>query len=362
MDRRSVLTGAGLAAMAAPLAAPAYAKGERSLKMLTTWPKGLPGLGTLAENTARRIETLTDGQIKIRVYAAGELVDAFGAFDAVSQGSADMYHGAEYYWQGKSVGFNYFTSVPFGLNAAEYDAWIHTGGGQALWDELSARFKVKAFNAGNTGVQMGGWYNREINTADDFRGLKIRMPGLGGEVMRKLGAAAVSRPGDQIYQALQTKEIDATEWVGPWNDRALGLQRVAKYYYWPGWHEPGAALSLGINLDVWQSFTPLQQTLIRTACEAESLTNLAEFNWRNAGELRKLQESGVELRRFSDEVLKVIGRTSEEVMTEVVAGAGDELVTRIHESFLEARRIGILWGEISEQGYAHARRIALAAD
>ncbi|MCP5433534.1 MAG: TRAP transporter substrate-binding protein [Alphaproteobacteria bacterium] len=364
MDRRSLLTGAGLAAgtaLAAPLAAPAYAQGKRQLKMVTTWPKGLPGLGTLAENTAKRITEATEGQIAIKVYAGGELIGPFEAFDAVSQGSAEMYHGAEYYWQGKSIGFNFFTAVPFGLNAAEYDAWLNFGGGQALWDELSARFKIKAFNAGNTGVQMGGWYNREILSVEDFKGLKIRMPGLGGEVMRRLGAAAVSIPGGDIYQALQTTQIDATEWVGPWNDRALGFQRVAKYYYWPGWHEPGSALALGINKDVWDSFTKHQQTLIAVCCQAETHMNLAEFNHRNAGELKKLQDAGVALRRFPDPVLKALGETSEAVVKEVVEAAKDELVTRIYQGFLEARRIGTVWGEISEEGYAQARRLALGA-
>ncbi len=374
MDRRTVLkgtavAGAGLVAACkrpswnasdadetATPGAPAIVRQRRELKLVTTWPKNFPGLGTAPERVARHITEATDGALTVKVFAAGELVPAFEAFDAVSSGTAEMYHGAEYYWQGKSKAFNFFTAVPFGLTANEIDAWVHYGGGQALWDELSARFNIKPFGCANTGVQMGGWFNREINTVEDFRGLKIRMPGLGGEVLRRLGAAAVSLPGAEIFQSLQTGAIDATEWVGPWNDLAFGFHRVAKYYYWPGFHEPGSQLCLGINLDVWRSFAPSQQRIIAMACAAETQYTFAEYNTRNGAALRELIDTqGVELRRFPDDVLAAIKAVSEAVNREL--SEGDPLTQRIYESYREARARGMAWGRISEEGFAAARRL-----
>ena len=337
-------------------AAPVIAKRKRSLKMVTTWPKNLPGLGTGAERVARRITEMTDGELDIRVYAANELVPAFESFNAVSTGAADMYNGAEYYWQGSSKAFNFFTAVPFGLTATEINAWIYHGGGQALWDELSAKFNIKPFMSANTGVQMGGWFNKEINTVEDLQGLKMRIPGLGGEVLRRLGAEALALPGGEIYQALSSGRIDATEWVGPWNDLSLGFYRVAKIYYGPGFHEPGASLATGFNLDVWNSFTKTQQAIVEAACAAENDNTLAEFNANNAAALRTLvQEHNVDVRNMPDEVMAALGKVSGEVIREAVDG--DELGTRILESFLEARVNGAEWAQISEEAYWKARRL-----
>ena len=211
----------------------------RELKMVTTWPKDFPGLGTMAERTAQFITEMSGGALRVKVYAAGELVSAFESFDAVSTGAADLYHGAEYYWVGKAKAYPFFTAVPFGMTAVEIMAWTEFGGGHELWDELAAQFNIKPFIAGNTGHQMGGWYKEPINSLEDLRGRKIRMPGLGGEVLRRVGASAVAISGGEIYQALQSGAIDGTEWVGPWNDLAFGFYREAKYYYWPGFHEPG---------------------------------------------------------------------------------------------------------------------------
>lgn len=364
MDRRKVITGGaalGVAAAASTFPAPAIAQRNRRMRMVTTWPPNFPGLGTAANEVAQFIREGTDGELDIRVYAAGELVPAFESFDAVSTGAADFYHGAEYYWQGKHPAFAFFTSVPFGLNAAEMGAWLHHEGGQELWDELSAQFNVKAFGCSNTGVQMGGWYNREINSVDDFAGLRIRMPGLGGEVMRRLGAAAVALPGGEIFQSLQTGAIDATEWVGPWNDLAFGFYRVAQYYYWPGFHEPGALLSLGMNLNTWNELSDQHKRIVTMAAGAVTDRSYAEFNARNAGALRDLVDThGVELKRFPDEVLTRVGEVAGEVMREVAEH--DDLTRRIYESFLEARRNGMAWGEISEEGYAAARRLPFVYD
>jgi len=359
MDRRSVITGGaavGAAAAASTLSSPAIAQRQRRLKMVTTWPPNFPGLGTAANDVARFISEATDGELDIRVYAAGELVPAFESFDAVSTGAAELYHGADYYWQGKHPAFAFFTAVPFGLNAAEMNAWLYHQGGQELWDELSAQFNVKPFGCANTGVQMGGWYNREINSIEDFSGLRIRMPGLGGEVMRRLGAAAVALPGGEIFQALQTGAIDATEWVGPWNDLAFGFYRVAQYYYGPGFHEPGALLAMGMNMDVWNSLTPAHQRIVKMAAAATTDRSLAEFNARNAGAMRELVEDhGVQMRKFPDEVMQEVGRVSGEVLREVAEH--DELTRRVYDSFMAARQNGMAWGEWSEEGYAAIRRL-----
>ena len=339
--------------------APAVARKKRTLKMVTTWPKGLPGLGAAAERLAKRVSDMTDGNLTIKVYAAGEIVPAFESFDAVSGGTADMYHGAEYYWQGKSKGFNFFTAVPFGLTANENNAWFYHGGGLPLWEELSAKFNIRAMPAGNTGVQSGGWFRKEINTLDDLKSLKIRMPGLGGEVMRRLGAAAEALPGPEIYQALQQNRIEAAEWVGPWNDQALGFHQVADpiYYYVPGFHEPGATLALGVNLDVWQSLSDSERAIIQNACMAEDSYDLAEFNYHNASALDNLvNQHGVQLRRFSDEIITEMKRVSEEVIEE--AAQEDELTGRIYESFLAARKNGMAWGVGSDEAYMNARRTA----
>ena len=358
MKRRNFLTGAAAAgvagAAASTLSAPAIAQGKRELKMVTTWPKNFPGLGTSAERLALRISEMTDGQLTVKVFAAGELVPAFEAFDAVSSGTADMYHGAEYYWQGKNPALNFFTTVPFGFIPSEINAWIYFGGGQELWDELSAGFNLKPFLVGNTGVQMGGWFNKEIKSLEDFKGLKIRMPGLGGEVCRRIGASVVNLPGGEIFAALQSGAIDATEWVGPWNDLAFGLYKVAKFYYYPGWHEPGAAISSAMNKGVWESLSKPQQTIVSSVMAAENALVLAEFDARNEGSLEVLiNKHGAQLREFPNDVLEAIGTASGQVVRE--AGESSPLAKKIYDSFIGFRREAIAWGEIAEQAYLNAR-------
>lgn len=356
MQRRTFLTGAVAAGAAGTLAAPAVAQGKRELKMVTTWPKNFPGLGTSANRLAKMITDLTDGALAVTVFAAGELVPAFEAFDAVSGGAADLYHAPEYYWQGKSKAFNFFTGVPFGLTANEMDAWIHHGGGQKLWDELSARFNLKPFLCGNTGVQMGGWFRKEVNTLDDWKGLKMRMPGLGGEVLRRLGAVAVNLPGGEIFPALQSGAIDATEWIGPWNDLAFGFYRVARYYYYPGFHEPGSALCLGINKKLWDALTPSHRRALEVAATAENSLSLSEFNARNNDALDVLRKQhNVQLRKFSDATIKAIGEVAGQVVAE--AGKGDPFTEKVYASFMEFRRKAIAWAHLAEQAYGNARSL-----
>ncbi|MBE8191367.1 MAG: TRAP transporter substrate-binding protein [Alphaproteobacteria bacterium] len=337
-------------ACASALPLPAYAKGIRTLKLVTTWPKNLPGIGNTPEIIAKNIEDMSDGQLRIKVFAAGELVPAFEAFDAVATGTAEMYHGAEYYWQGKSAAFNFFTTVPFGMLPQELAAWIHFGGGQELWEELSAKFNIRPFLAGNTGLQMGGWFNREINSVDDFRGLKMRMPGLGGEVIRRLGAVAVALPGGEIFPAMKSGAIDASEWNGPWNDTVFGFHQVAEYYYCPGFHEPGAGLSLGVNQDVYNDLTTAQKTMIRVAAHAENDRTLAAYNYENARSYQTLiHKHKVKIRTYPDDVVLALREKSQDVLAEVAAK--DELTTKIYKSFKAFQDISLQWRSSADDIY-----------
>ncbi len=325
-------------------------------KMVTTWPKNFPGLGTGANYLARIIEEMSAGRIKVKVYGGGELVPPLGIFDAVSRGTAEIGHGAAYYWKGKHEATQFFAAVPFGFNALEINGWLRYGGGQELWDELYAQFGLKAFAAGNTGVQMGGWFNKEINHTSDFAGLKMRMPGLGGEVLSRLDAAVSNIPGGEIFQALKTGVIDATEWVGPYNDLALGFYQAAKYYYWPGWHEPGTTLEAMINKKAFDALPANLKAIVTRACQAANEDMLSEFVARNSAALQTLiSEHGVQLKRFPDEVLKELGRTSKEVVAEVADK--DPFSQKVFESFDKFRGESASYTRISEEAYTLARTL-----
>jgi TRAP-type mannitol/chloroaromatic compound transport system substrate-binding protein len=346
----------GAAAAASSFPAPAIAQGIKQFKMVTTWPKNFPGLGTGAERLAQRITTMSEGRIEVKVFAAGELVPAFQSFDAVASGNAEMSHSASYYWQGKSPAFNFFAAVPFGLEPMEHASWVAYGGGQELWDEVAAQFDIKPFLRASTGPQMGGWFRKEINTLDDYQGLKFRMPGLGGEVLRRLGAAVVNLPGGEIFPALQSGTIDGTEWVGPWHDMAFGFYKVAKFYYWPGWHEPGTTGEVLINRKAWEGLTKAEQAMFEAAIEAEAWREYAEINAKNADSLKVLvEEHGVEVRRFNDDLLKEVGRVSGEVVAEV--GKSDPMTLKVYDSYMDFRSKAIGWAAIADQGYYNARSL-----
>ena len=340
------------------IGAPNISKGLKQFRMATTWPKDFPGLGQMPNRFSKALYEMSDGRIDVKVYAAGELVGALECFDATSTGAADMYHGAEYYWQGKSKGFSFFTAVPMGMTASEIMGWIDFGGGQKLWDELSASFNIKPFQAGNSGHQTGGWFKREMNSLEDFKGLRFRMPGIGGEVLRRLGAAPVNMPGGEIYQALQSGLLDGTEWVGPWNDYAFGFYREAPYYYAPGFHEPGASLAIGINLDVWNNFSASEQAMISFACKAANDASLGEYTYENAKALKILKnEHGIVPRFFSDDIMIKIGKISEDVVREL--GNSDRRTQKIYDAYLAARNEARSWTEMSDGRYIRARQAAL---
>ena len=257
-------------------------------KMVTTWPKNFPGLGNGAENFARYVEEMSAGRLTVRVYGAGELVPAFEVFDAVSQGVADAGHGAAYYWKGKIPASVFFTAVPFGFTAQEINGWLHNGGGLELWREAYAPANIVPFAGGNSGVQMAGWFNREINSVEDLKGLKMRIPGLAGEVFAAAGGTAERIPGGELYTSLQTGVIDALEWVGPYNDLAFGFHEVARYYYYPGWHEPGSMLELIVNRDSLEALPEDLQAIVTYAARAANQEMLDEFTARNNAALQEL--------------------------------------------------------------------------
>ena len=343
MKRRDFITkvglGAGLGGVAAAsaLAAPALAQERIEIAMVSTWPRDFPGLGTGAQRFAQSVTDATDGRMQVTYYAAGERVGAFDSFDEVASGNAQIYHAADYYWKGKHPSWAYFTAVPFGLTYTEIDAWMKWMGGQELHDELADDFGLKCLPCGNTGVQWGGWFNKEINSPDDLKGLKMRIPGLGGDVMAKLGASPVSLPGGQIYENLVSGAIDATEWVGPWNDEAMKFYEATRYYYYPGMHEPGAQLSIGLNASFWRGLKESDQLLFKHLAASENANMMAEYNAKNGAALVRLQqEQGVEVREFNDEVYEAFGRGAAEVFAEVAGHSA--LAQRVHESFLNARK------------------------
>ncbi|MEL6751084.1 MAG: TRAP transporter substrate-binding protein [Pseudomonadota bacterium] len=362
MDRRSFLKTTGAAAVGAgavsAVASPAIAQSRKEMAIVSTWPRDFPGLGISAQRVAARITELTDGAINVTYFAAGEKVGAFDSFDEVASGNSQAYIAADYYWKGKHPGWAYFTAVPFGLTYTEIDAWIKFGGGQELWDKLADGYGLKNFAVGNTGVQMGGWFNKEIESADDLKGLKMRIPGLGGDVMSKLGASPVSLPGGQIYENLVSGAVDATEWVGPYNDYFMKFYEAAKYYYYPGMHEPGSQLALGLNKSFFEGLSKTEQAIIQAAANEENARQMAETNANNGVYLTRLiQEHGVELKRFNDDVYDSFGEAAKEVFDE--ARQHSDLANEIHESFLKAREDIGRWTGLSDEAYVQQRNRVL---
>ena len=323
-------------------------------KLVTTWPKGLPGLGSAPENFARRVGEMSNGRLTVRVYGAGEVVPPFEVFDAVAQGVAEMGHGAAYYWKGKIPASVFYTAVPFGMTAQEMNGWLHYGGGLELWRELYAPFGVRPFAGGSTGVQMAGWFNRELKSATDLDGLKMRIPGLAGEVFAASGGTAVRLAGGEIYTSMQTGVIDAVEWVGPYNDRTLGLMEVAEYYYYPGWHEPGAMLEFTVNQDAFDQLPQDLQAIVEGAARATNQDMLDEFTARNNQSLTTLlTEHSTKLRPLPDDVLDVLYINAVSALERLKAD--DPMAQKIaasYEDFLEGVR---RYHEISERAYLNAR-------
>lgn len=323
-------------------------------KMVTSWPKNFPGLGSAPELFSKLINRMSKGRLQVKVYGANELVPGLGVFDAVSRGSVEMGHSGAYYWKGKAPAAPFFTSVPFGMTAQEMNGWLHYGGGMELWRELYADFNLIPLAGGNTGVQMAGWFNKEINSIEDLRGLRMRIPGIGGEVFQRAGGEAVTIAGGELYTSLQTGVIDATEWVGPYNDLALGLHEVAKYYYYPGWHEPGSTLELIINKDAFNSLPDDLQAMVEVAARAANQDMLDEYTSRNNAALQQLlNEHQVQLRRLPDDVIRRLHQSSEEVLAELAAS--DAMAQKVYRSYKDYADKVKNYQHVSEQAYLNAR-------
>lgn len=358
--QKSLIGGAGLALVGTSCAsAETDQEGTNTLakqktyrwKMVTTWPPGFNVLGESCQLLADWIEEMSGGRLKIKVYGGGELVPSLEAFNTVSQGVAEMGHGSAYYWAGKAPAAPFFASVPFGMNAQQMNAWLMNGGGQALWDEVYAPFNVKSYPGGNTGVQMGGWFNREINSLADLKGLKMRIPGIGGKVLTKAGGSAINVAGGEIYTSLERGVIDATEWIGPYHDYLMGFHKIAKYYYYPGWHEPGTSLETFVNKAKFEALPQDLQAIVETAIYRQNMWVLSEFEARNNVYLQKLIEEGVEVRAYPPEVLSELRRLTQETLTEMTAS--DPLAKKVYTAYEAFRKQAANWSNLTEKPFVN---------
>src|SRR4051794_24844652 len=352
LSRRNLVRAA---AFAGALAAPSVARAQtRRWRMVTSWPKRLPGPGMSAERIAERIAALSGGRLQISVSAAGEVVPAFEVLDAVGGGVAELGHTASFYWQGKMPAANFFTTVPFGLTPQEHVAWIEAGGGQALWDELYAPFGAKPFMGGNTGVCMGGWFRRELKSLADLRGVKLRSLGLGGEVYRRLGATPQTTPPSEILTSLQSGVLDGAEFVGPGTDIALGLYRVAPFYYYPGFNKPNGTGECIVSLARWNALSDELKAIVQHACAAEADFALAEMERLNAMALASLTgEHNVKLAAFPNDLVDAARGQANDVLGELAAR--DAITAKIHKSYADFRARTAPWSQISLAAVLRAR-------
>jgi len=356
LDRRSFIRStAVLGAGAAALAAPAVAQGNITWRMVTTWPKNFPGLGVGAQRLADRITAVSGGRLTIQVYSAGELVPALQSLDAVIGGSAEMSHGAAYYWQNKSTALSFFTGVPYGMTSRELTAWTRYLGGQEIWDEIYDQFGVQGFLSGDTGTQAGGWFKNELTGVDSVKGLRFRTPGLGGRVWEKLGAAVTNMAAGEIFAALQSGTLDAAEFVGPYNDLALGFYQVCKNYYFPSFVEPGLATELVVDKAKYQALPEDLQILIRDVCQAEYDQVASDFYANDPRALKSLvNDHGVKVLQFPESILEAGGVAAKEIMTGL-RDSDDALTKKTAESFISALNLLRTRSETTDGAYVQAR-------
>ena len=355
MDRRSFISKAGVGAAVASttaLSAPAIAQGKRTLTMVTSVPHGFAVFDSAAVYFANAVTEMTDGQITIEKKAAGELVGAFEVFDAVSSGQADIYHSADYYFGGQHPGLYYFTSVPFGATTEEFMAWYYHGGGHDLHDQLGQIFNLKSFACGSTNMQPGGWFNKEINSADDFSGLKFRMPGIGGRALELTGASVQALPGGEIYQALASGAIDGAEWIGPYADEKLGFQEICKFYYTGGFHEPGSILTASLNREIYDSLTPAQQSIMFNAAAAATMHESTGATANNAAALERIIAQGVKPMEFPNDVWDLFGEASAKAMD---AFMDDSLYAEIRASYNASVSQSTKWLDMADRTFVRQR-------
>lgn len=358
ISRRAAVTAAAVAGAAA-LPAPAISQGRIEWRMVTAWPMNLPGPGVSANRVAERIGLLTGGRLTVRVFGGGQIVPPLGVFDAVSQGTAEIYHAVPAYWLGKLRGIGFFGSFPFGMTAQELIGWMNWGGGQALYDEAYARFGLKPFLCGDSGPQFMGWFRREIRSIDDFRGLRYRNAGLGGEMYRRAGASVVTLPAGQIFQALQSGTIDAAEFIGPWNDMTLGFHQVAKFFYHPGVQEPSSAEEIGVNKAKYDALPDDLKAAIRFAAQASYMEGLTEYDYRHPIALKEaVDRHGVQVREAPRDLLIALGNAAGEVLKELREDQ-DALTKRIAESYVAHRNLQTGFAPLSYTGVQQARTLPI---
>ena len=319
-------------------------------KLVTSWPKNFPGLGKGPETFAKYVAQMSNGRLKIKVFGAGQMVPGFEVFDTVSSGAAQMGHSGAYYWKGKAPAAQIFSTIPFGMNATEMNAWLHYGGGMELWRELYAPFNLIPFAGGNSGVQMAGWFKKEINSVEDLKGLKMRIPGLGGEVLKKVGGLPVALTGGELFTALQSGAIDATEWVGPYNDLAFGLYKAAKYYYYSGWHEPGTTLEFTVNKQAYEALPKDLQKIIEVAARAVHQDMWDEYTAGNNAAMQALIEThGVDMRPLPADVMTALRQATIEVIQE--QSDADPMFKKVYESYSDFQTKVMAYHQISEFEY-----------
>lgn len=321
-------------------------------KMVTTWPPNFPIIGEACQLFADTVEAMSGGRMHIQVYGGGELVPPLETFDAVRTGGAEIGSGSAYYWAGKLPSAPFFSTVPFGMNAQQANAWMISGGGLQLWEELYEPYNLIPIPAGNTGVQMGGWFNREINSLADLNGLKMRIPGLGGKVFEKIGGSPVLMAGSEIYTSLERGVIDATEWLGPFHDDLMGFPEIAKHYYYPGWHEPGTVLEFIFNKEKFEALPADLQAILRTASAEMNTWVLSTMEAKNAATLAKMIKDGVDIRPFPADVIEQLKKQTQNVIREMTEK--DAFTRRVYESYRSFQQKANHWADLSERIYYDA--------
>jgi TRAP-type mannitol/chloroaromatic compound transport system substrate-binding protein len=351
LNRRKFLTAATAGAASTAVAAPALAQGTPSIewRMVSSFPKSLDTIFGTAEVFSRSLAEMTDGRFQIRIFAPTEIVPGLSAADAVANGSVEAAHTASYYYWGKDPTFAFGTAVPFGLDYRMQNAWMYQGGGIDLMNAFYSRYNIFGLPGGNTGTQMGGWYRKEINKPEDWRGLKIRIGGLAGAVMSRIGAVPQQIAGSDIYPALEKGTIDAAEWVGPYDDEKLGFSKVAKYYYYPGWWEGQAMLSFFFNLEKWNGLPKSYQAAIKGAAALADTTMIARYDIENPQALQRLAIGGAEPRPFSEAVLDACFNASNEVFAEIAGKNAD--FKKVYEAMKAVRGPDYLWFQLAEATY-----------
>lgn len=347
LSRRQALGVLTIGAASTNLSKPALSQNIQQLTMVTSWPKSSPGPGWSADRIAKDIADLSDGKIQIKLYAAGALVPALQVFDAVSQGNADLGHSASFFWAGKMKASVFYTTIPFGFTPIEHQAWLAHHGGNDLWRELYAPFGVIPFAAGNSGMQMGGWFKKPINNRDDLNGLKMRVPGLGGAVMQKFGVQPVLIPPAEIFSSLRSNLIDGAEFLGPWSDQAFGFHQAAPYYYGPSFNEPNGNGELIVNHNKFQSLSPQQQKIIAHVALLENNRALQETRWYNSLSFAQLQQNNnLTIAKWSDDIVQRAKQYANEILDDYAGD--DDMTQKILSSYRDAMQKMQGWSAFNE--------------